>query len=205
MTARRAVTKTGGWAEKEILTAAQATAIDAAAAAGVANAATTGGDKVMPLVFSGASLGDSAEVYTSGGKHYFTNNAATSQWELVGLPHGHILDQVSIFLKPAGGHAADPAQPAQLPKVEVFKVDSAGAATSFGSSTYAWVDKATYEHANGIYIGLDGMVEVIDLSTYRYVVELTHESGANSVTGIQLKSIVCNLIVDTTEDFSFWR
>lgn len=94
------------------------------------------------------------------------------------LPHGATLTGLSVWLG-VTGHAN---LPANMPSIQVKKKTAGGTVTNIGAST---VDPsalvATYNAVHAI--AISGLSEVIDLSTYRYTVELTAESGTNSSAG----------------------
>lgn len=119
------------------------------------------------------------------------------------LPDGHALAGLKIKFLPAGAHAA---QPAVLPSITAYKVDVDGATTSIGTASYAWVDIATYEAGFTLTAALVHTVNET-LTGYSHRVKVILESGANSVTGMQILSMAISMTMDTAlggTDNSFW-
>lgn len=194
-----------GWGSGELLTAAQITGIDLNAAGAVARGSSQSADRVLPLA--------PVDVFTAGGarKAYPVTgvvscvNVADDLWFPLGpMPHGHVLDRIRIYVTPAGGHGG---QPAVLPSAHLYGLSVLGVATLLKSATHTWSDVPTYEGGIVLDTGAGGFAETIDNDGVSYWLKVTLESGANSVSGLVIKSLRAHVTVDTTEggpDFAFW-
>lgn len=192
-----------GFADGEILTHTQITAIDVMAAASVRRSSTVSAWRNVPLAYMGSSdtAGLEHSIYTINGVTYLRNTTFDVAFAL-SLPHGHQIDKLRLDMLPAGAHGG---QPGSLPGLKLWKVSLVGAATSLGSLAYVWVDVGTYE--GGIRIDITGLAETIDNFNYRYIAQINPESGVNSVTGTTLQNVSAYVIIDSAEggaDLKFW-
>ena len=199
MAANARVHAAPGWVDGELLTHTQVNALDAGHAVAVIRKSTTSGWKQLPLNYIGSSdlAGLEHGLYTIHGVTKLRANPAGSIVDVafaVELPHGHVLDTIRVDLYPAGGHGG---QPASLPAIKLWRTDIAGAATLIGSDVYAWIDVPTYE--GGITLELTGLTETIDKASYRYILNIYGESGANSVTGTTLGMCRAHMTIDSSE------
>lgn len=193
--------KTTGWSVNELVTAAQMNAADINGAQSVNRNSTVGGAKCMPICYIGSTVAGVVVmsvtnlIYLDPGNYY-------SHFALVGLPHGHVLNSVTVYLKP---HAHG-GNPGVTPVLSVWRAATTGAVTQIGADgTYSWVDLPTYEA--GISLTCGSLAHTIASQTYDYRIRIEHESGANDEI-LDLSSIVCNVTIDAAyggADLSFWR
>lgn len=108
------------------------------------------------------------------------------------LPDGCTLTAVIVWLQGSAGHDGIPAQ---LPRVRLYKLNiTTGALTQIGITTTDPSNLAAYETYHFVSIG-GGISEVIDNSTYRYVVGIVGESGAHSQAGLEYVGTSCSMTV----------
>ena len=94
------------------------------------------------------------------------------------IPHNATLDEVRMRWRGAVGHAALPT----MPKIELFRVDTDSVRTSLGFVSDTTATIAAYEVAHNVVLPI---AAVVNLASYRYVLEITGELGANFVSGAQ--------------------
>lgn len=108
------------------------------------------------------------------------------------LPDGCTLTQVAVFLLGLPGHGS---LPAVMPAIRLYKLNySTGALTQIGITTNDPSNLAGYEVYHSVTVG-GGVNELIDNTTYRYVVGIVGESGANSIAGLSYVVTQCALTV----------
>jgi len=192
-----------GWADGELLTHTQINAIDAGQAASVRRDETASAWQNVPLEYAGTSdtAGLEHSFYTINGVTYLRNTAKDAYFCLR-IPQGQTLSKVRLLLIPAGGHAA---QPASLPYIKVWRVGMDGSATLLGTGNHTWVDIATYQ--GGITLEVAGLTEVAANQTYRYMVQVAAENGADSITGTLVQSLEMYVVIDSASGgngLKFW-
>lgn len=196
------------WAKGDLVTATQINALDVMATASVNRNSTASGEIVVPFHCLATDPKTASRPYAggSGSAHLLLDNDTTSYhtFELPELVNGQTLTAVKLTAKPAGGHGA---QPSVLPALYVYKINgSNGTGSSLGSTTYTWVDIATYE--GGIVLSVSGLTEVIDKSTYRYIAIVRGEASTNSVAGTELISLKATMTINHAEggtDLTLWK
>lgn len=108
-----------------------------------------------------------------------------SIYQELDLPDGCVLQNVFVRLK---GETAVPhsALPAQLPQARVFKVNAVtGVSTALSAlTTDPAATQPIYDGAHEIPIFSIGAT--VDRTSFRYLVKITGESGANAQAGLQL-------------------
>ncbi len=115
--------------------------------------------------------------------------------ELDDLADNGELQSVTLRWQGASGHAAFPGGAPTMPAIEVFRIDEDGAATSLGSTTDATGTAGDYENPHDITVG--SLTETLDLSLYRYVVEVDGETGANFIANAEALGLSC--VVEVSE------
>jgi len=95
------------------------------------------------------------------------------------VPNGATITIMKAYLKGAGGHGA---LPATMPQARAYKVSiSDGSATLLGSATNdPSGTTGAFQAAHEIAVT---MTEVVDSTTYRYLIDVSTETGANSIAG----------------------
>lgn len=141
------------------------------------------------------------------GKIYMTDVAVPRRVNipLTDLPNGQILEAVRLWILPAAGHGA---QPANMPILRVFKRPASlvANATLVGDATAAWGSIAAYEAGEGL--DVTGLNETIDLDSNSYFAQFVNEHGGNAVAGLSLCGIDLNVTVNTGysgQDWTIWR
>lgn len=101
------------------------------------------------------------------------------------LPHGQVLDTVTVRFKgQAGAHAADLANIVK-PTIRAYYVDSSGAENALAAATSdPSTTSAGYEAAHDITTG--SLAHTVDLTAYRYALKVTGETGAGFTANAQV-------------------
>ncbi len=154
---------------------------------------------VQPLVAFAENAIAEYEI-SSGGYTFVTKAVNANQYlmmQLSGLVDGATLTSVSVGVVGPGGYGGTPAV---VNKFTVWRAaPTTGAASQVGGTA---TDPATSggspdmdEHR---LITLAGLTEVIDLTTYMYLVKFEHESGANAQAGVNIYAAQVTLTRPTT-------
>ncbi len=117
--------------------------------------------------------------------------------DLDNLPDGGELDEVTLRYEGAAGHASDPPDlDPGFPRVEVWRIDEDGTQTSlsFAVDLLAREDRTAYEAPHDV--SVTGVGETIDLTQYRYAVEVTEEDGTDYLAGAWVHSVRAECIVN---------
>lgn len=109
------------------------------------------------------------------------HNALGSEFIIpLDIPHGAVLQKVSLRLVGAGGHTAG-TMTCTPPKLRVQRVAQDDGVPTDIDSVDDTTTTATYEAWHTLEV--TGMGETIDLTTYRYQIELEGEVGGDGQTG----------------------
>ena len=116
------------------------------------------------------------------------------------LGDGQLLDALLIRYKGGGGHSAfPPGKPGTMPTITLRRVDRDGTGVVLGENgtTSPTVDGSTsntnYQAAHDILIANIG--HTLDLTQYRYLLEVDAESGANYQAGAMVTGLLTSCIV----------
>jgi hypothetical protein len=121
--------------------------------------------------------------WVSNGVDWYNGNTGAGLFLFMDrLPHAGVITSVTVKYEGATGHAAFPGgAPATMPSLELIKVGSLGSTSSIGTVSDTSASAGVYEAAHAITIS--GLSETTDLTTDRYVLVFTAESGINSIAG----------------------
>lgn len=190
------------WLQKNIGTAAQATALAFADVTLTTTAklkyASRALTRMMPMngiVYSGTwgLVSLSSLVWES------TSTSGVIHLPLY-LPHGAVLDSVTLQYTGATGHAAFPGGAPTMPSLQIRSVTSSGGAgTLLGSTTDATATAAAYEVGHAITVS--SIAHTVDAATNRYVAILSAEGGANWITGGHLVSLSVTCTVTSQSEY----
>ncbi|MFA4900901.1 MAG: hypothetical protein WC563_15390 [Brevundimonas sp.] len=188
----------------QIATATHFNKLDTNGAESVNRNSTVSGWKHLPLIPAHTNNVAAVVLVGTGGVTTIANVAFNQTFSLVGLLHGMQFTGCRINIIPDVAHGAG--APIVLPVWTVYRVSLLGAATSLGTATYVWGvgDPAAYDA--GYSLSIPAFAHTIDLANYRYVAELTPESGLNSQLST-LQSIQANSTIDHAAggtDLSLW-
>lgn len=194
-----------GFADGELLTPTQTNVIDVGQAGAVRRDSSKGGWKSLPIVpMTTSNVATVVLVHTAGEATTIGNVAETQHLAIVELQDGHAIAGVRIRYIPKVVHVG---QPVVLPAIELFRIhNETGVATSMGSATYAWGAGDPGNYDAGFWLTITPAAHTVDLETYRYVLQLTPESGGNSQLAL-LAGLQANMTLDLAEggaDLSTW-
>lgn len=122
---------------------------------------------------------EGAAITTSTSQGYF-------YFKLNDLPHGNVLTSVSVYFT---GPPTNAAEPAQLPRLEVYKrALTTGTATQIGSTTTdTYGSSAAYKAKHLITVG--SLSETIDRTANVYYGYFRSESGANAAIDARVEHV----------------
>lgn len=206
--------KPTNWASHEEVTSTQLNTVDTNAAGGVQRTSSHSGAKSLQPVYLGTEGGGTGAVtdvvtFTALGAYRFHASGSsgadgTAHFALLGLPHGHTLNSVTISLVCASHVSA----PATTPKITVSR-HAYGTASSSTIGTAAHSGTAgTYAAGFSLAAGIATAAQTVDLENYTYTFKIRNESGANSKGGMILRGLQANVTLDTASsgaDFTFWK
>lgn len=119
--------------------------------------------------------GNWSEYTTPLGSWRNTASGGTANIHLDGLPNGGTLTSITLRWQGAAGHGALPT----MPSIQLYRINEDGTQTSLGSQADTSASVAAYEAVH--VITLTGINHVIDRTQYRYVLQVTGETGGNFV------------------------
>lgn len=99
------------------------------------------------------------------------------------LIHGAALTRLTVRWVGASGHGALPTMPVWT----LYRVDGSGTSTTVATATDTSASVLAYETAHAI--SNNSITHTVDLSTYRYVLEMQGETGGNFVANAQLLQV----------------
>ena len=124
--------------------------------------------------------------------------------ELIGLPHGHELSQVKIYIKPSSGHQE---QPEYLPSATVYRLHHTNHTLSaIGDEAYPSAGWNANAYEAGFDLVVDCNDSVIDRTAYTYLLDIIHESGSPSQDSVMC-GIQAYVTIDSSDggpDFPQW-
>jgi len=195
-----------GYGSNDLVTATEMQALQVQSAASINRSSSLGGYRTLPLILCGGSsiemgITDNGDMYTTG------NTGFVHYFPLLGLPHGHVLDAVRLWIKPADAvRGGNP--PGNLPFMELFTIPTGSGmvSDSLGTATAIFYDEAYYEGGQPLLIS--GLGHTVNLEACSYRLVFMGEYGSNSFAGLQLGCLECSVTLDTSEggpDFTHWK
>jgi len=201
---------TGGiaYSENEIVPFGEFNTVDTNAAQSVNRNSTVTGYCALPFIVC-ASATVEISVNSSGVYQTTAVNGYDHAFPLIGLPSGHVLTAVRLWIIPADA-ARGGTQPAVMPTLKVFKKLStlaSGTPDQLGATyTATWGSEAAYE--SGQAMEVSGLAETIDTNSYGYFVVFTGENGADAYAGLKFGGLDASVTIDASyggPDFTHWR
>lgn len=207
--AANTLVNTVGWGMNDMCTSAQGQALQVQAAQSINRTNTITGTRAMPLIPYNDGQPGVLRITSAGIYETVAGDAAYHAFPLVGLPNGHILTAVRLWIIPAsvvrGG--TEPESPAFI---RLYKKEStlmSGTPTLLGAqATATWGSEAAYE--SGQALTVSGLTETIDLNSYSYYVLFRSEDGAAAYPGLQIGGLDATVTINNGyggADFTFWR
>ena len=195
-----------GWGLNNVCTSTQGQALQVQGGQSVNRTNTISGSRALPLIINN---GATVEITTSAsdGTVYTTDvNGWPHAMPLVGLPNGHLLTGVRLWILP--NSTSRSGEVATKPVFKLFKKESVltAAATLLGMATATWASEAAYEAGEGLLV--TGLTETINLDTHNYFIVFTGETGANAYAGLTLCGLDAIVTIDTAyggQDLTQWR
>lgn len=122
-------------------------------------------------------------------------NTAVRLYIPLDVPNGSTLDEVSVEVSGAGGHAG---LPGTMPAI-IVQQHSLGANAAVGTSQ-SDTSGGTGAYQTPHYITKTGLAHSVNRVTNRYFVQLTSESGANALAGLSVFGVLVKFTVTSMDD-----
>jgi len=208
MTANSLVKPAGFGLGDEVSSVNQFQPLQVQAAQSINRTNTHTGWRAMPICPIADANPGRLVINSTGEYETASGDAAYHVMPLIGLPNGHTLTAVRLWIIPANA-ARSSTQPEYMPILYLYKKAStlsSGTPTTLGSFTATGGSESAYEAGQAMLI--DGLTETIDLDSNAYYLVFRSEDGAAAYPGLQLGGLDAQVTCDTAyggQDFTHWR